>query len=298
MDFASINPQYLIIELAVYVVSLLAVGHASKRSRWKLIELIASMLFGLLLEMLTMAQAQNYHYGRFAVMVGRVPLSVGVGWGLIIYSAMATSDNLRLRTAIRPLLDALLAVHIDLTMDPVANRIGMWVYGPSGGWFDVPYGNYFGWLAAVISFSASMRFLRQRVREPSLLLALLVIPLALLSLGILNQLLLLYLARGYPGSVLVWGLIGLFLLIVAIHSRRCRFDRPPDLLVLAIPMIFQSFFIALIFVNGYAQTVPGLAPSAIAVATIGLLAYSMPSWYHVRERLKSFLRMRRGDGSA
>ena len=296
MDSATIDPQFLIIEIAVYVVSILALRHASQRGRRRVAELLAAMLYGILLEMLTIAQAQNYGYGRFALMIGHVPLSIGMGWGLIIYSAMGTSDLLELPVPVRPMLDALLAVHIDFTMDPVANHIGMWVYAGGGPWFGVPYGNYFGWLAAVGSFSAAMRLVRAVSRDRSALFTALTIPLALVSLGVLNQLLLLYLRLGYPGGVLVWTVIGLFLLMIATQWRHSHLGNPPDLLILSIPLLFQVFFTALVFANGYAQTVPGLAAMALLVGAAGLLAYLSPSWYHVRERLVSVLRVRRGHG--
>jgi len=297
-----INPQYLAIEIAVYILAALTLRHAGKIGPRRVGEFMAALLYGILLEKLTMWQAQNYGYGRFAIMVGSVPLAIGVGWGLILYSAMATSDYLQLPSPVRPLLDALLALHIDLNMDPVANRIGMWIYEPGGSWFGVPYGNFFGWLAAVISFSACMRYLRQhtpwrvsRGRWLELIYPMLAFPPALISLGVLNQLLLLYLGRGYPGGILVWTVVGFCALIIARFIPRCKLDNRPDAVIISIPFIFQAYFVSLIFVNGYAWTVQALAPVSITIWAIGLLAYSLPFWHYLTGRLSFATDIRKGS---
>ncbi|HWQ19471.1 MAG TPA: hypothetical protein VN455_06795, partial [Methanotrichaceae archaeon] len=58
-------------------------------------------------------------------------------------------------------LDGLLALNIDLSMDAVAIRLGMWDWGNGFDYqyFGVPYNNFWAWFWVVFSFSFSLRLL-------------------------------------------------------------------------------------------------------------------------------------------
>lgn len=63
-------------------------------------------------------------------MVLYVPLCIGVAWkSRIIYSAMEFSDASSLPYWLRPILDGLLALNIDLALDAIAIRFGFWGLG-------------------------------------------------------------------------------------------------------------------------------------------------------------------------
>jgi hypothetical protein len=47
-------------------------------------QLIAGVFYGWLLEWATIVQFEAYQYGDFLLKVGPVPLSIGIGWGVII----------------------------------------------------------------------------------------------------------------------------------------------------------------------------------------------------------------------
>ena len=73
------------------------------------------MIYGVLLEYGAIMTFHAYVYGHFLIMIfGAVPLCIGVSWGMIIYTAMETSDRFALPWYLRPILDALLALTIDL----------------------------------------------------------------------------------------------------------------------------------------------------------------------------------------
>ena len=59
-------------------------------------QLLAGVLFGLLLEWATIQQLSAYEYGHFLVMLGPVPVIIGIAWGTIIYSVRAFSDSTNL----------------------------------------------------------------------------------------------------------------------------------------------------------------------------------------------------------
>ncbi|WP_332881753.1 carotenoid biosynthesis protein [Methanosarcina horonobensis] len=119
------------------------------------------VLFGLLLEWATIQQLNAYEYGCFLVMLGPVPVVIGVAWGTIIYSVRSFSDKTNLPEWARPVLDGLMALNIDLSMDAIAIRLGMWDWGNGFDYqyFGVPYNNFWAWFWVVFSFSASLRLL-------------------------------------------------------------------------------------------------------------------------------------------
>jgi hypothetical protein len=127
-------------------------------------QLVGSVAFGVLLEWATIQQLHVYEYGRFLVMFGEVPLSIGVGWGVIIYSVQRFSNATSLPPMLRPVLDGLLALNIDMAIDAVAIRLGMWQWGIdlTSQYFGVPYANFWAWFWVVSSFSAGVRFLEYR----------------------------------------------------------------------------------------------------------------------------------------
>ena len=99
------------------------------------------MVYGVLLEYAAITIFQAYDYGHFLIMVaGMVPLCIGISWGIILYTAMATSDCFDLPWYLRPIVDALLALTIDLSMDAIAIRLGFWTWRSAGPWFGVPLG--------------------------------------------------------------------------------------------------------------------------------------------------------------
>lgn len=94
-------------------------------------------------------------------MLGPVPVVVGVAWGTIIYSVRSFSDKTNLPEWARPVLDGLMALNIDLSIDAIAIRLGMWDWGNGFDYqyFGVPYNNFWAWFWVVFSFSASLRLL-------------------------------------------------------------------------------------------------------------------------------------------
>ncbi len=155
------SPYFLAFELLVLALLLLCLRDALRRGPWAAWQLLAGVLFGLLLEWATIQQLNAYEYGHFLVMLGPVPAVIGVAWGTIIYSVRAFSDSTNLPEWSRPVLDALLALNIDLSMDAIAIRLGMWDWGKGLDYqyFGVPYNNFWAWFWVVFSFSLSLRLL-------------------------------------------------------------------------------------------------------------------------------------------
>jgi len=152
---------FLAFEILVLVLFLVCLQNAWQRGSSVAWQLFAGVLFGLLLEWATIQQLDAYKYGSFLVMLGPVPVVVGVAWGTIIYSVRSFSDKTSLPEWARPVLDGLMGLNMDLSMDAIAIRLGMWNWGKGFDYqyFGVPYNNFWAWFWVVFSFSASLRLL-------------------------------------------------------------------------------------------------------------------------------------------
>src|SRR5262249_3610905 len=121
---------FLLLEVGVYILAISCLRHAWAHGSSRLVALVAGMIYGVLIEYGAILTFHAYVYGHFLIMIfGAVPLCIGVSWGLIIYTAMETSDRFALPWYLRPIVDALLALTIDLSMDAIAIRLGLWTWG-------------------------------------------------------------------------------------------------------------------------------------------------------------------------
>lgn len=158
------SPYFLLYELSLYLQLAVCLPHAWKHGKKNLLRLFAGILFGVLLEIATIYQLQAYEYGDFLIMILNVPLGIGVAWGCILYSAMEFSDASSLPYFLRPVLDALLALNIDLSLDAVAIRFGFWDWGQGLNfqYFGVPYANFWAWFWVIFFFSLGYRLFARR----------------------------------------------------------------------------------------------------------------------------------------
>lgn len=158
------SPYFLLFELIIYIQFALCLCHAWKHGTANLLRLFAGIVFGVSLELATIRQLNAYEYGQFLVMVLDVPLCIGVAWGCILYSVMEFSDGSSLPYFVRPVLDGLLALNIDLALDAVAIRLGFWDWGQGLDfqYFGVPYANFWAWFWVIFFFSLGYRLLARR----------------------------------------------------------------------------------------------------------------------------------------
>ncbi|MCB9112806.1 MAG: carotenoid biosynthesis protein [Anaerolineales bacterium] len=157
------NIYFITFEIIIYIQFALCLNHALKHGTANLLKLGFGILFGVSLELATIRQLHAYEYGQFLLMVLDVPLCIGVAWSCIIYTAMEFSDATSLPFFLRPVMDGLLALNIDLALDAVAIRFGFWDWGQGlqFQYFGVPYANFWAWFWVVFSFSLGYRLLAQ-----------------------------------------------------------------------------------------------------------------------------------------
>ncbi len=246
-------PGLYLISMEIIVVVLFSVcfRHAWRAGPEYVLRLAAGVLFGLLLEFLSIWQLEAYSYGTFLLMLGNVPLAIGIGWGVIIYSAKLFSDATNLPETIRPLLDGLLALNIDLAMDAIAIRLGMWDWGMGlqFQFFGVPYANFWAWFWVVVSFSASMRLLTSHARGNWRWVA----PFGAVLIGLVGvfcaNAFIVYIVPRQFYKLTIGFPLGSTILLVLLHRPKFT-DRPPAPPAFWVPFGFLTYFLTAGLLSG------------------------------------------------
>jgi hypothetical protein len=238
-------------ELIIYLQLILCLRHAWKQDTAHILRLFAGILFGVTLELATIRQLHAYEYGRFMIMVLDVPLCIGVAWSCVIYSAMEFSDASNLPYWMRPVLDGLLALNIDLALDAVAIRLGFWDWGQGlrFQYFGVPYANFWAWFWVVFSFSLGYRLLARRLDWIGTWLA----PLAALIVGLVgvlgsNSFIVYAIPFAYDGVVVTLTLMLALGLVITLQPR--FYLRPTPSLVFWVPFLTHIYLLVAGLVSG------------------------------------------------
>ncbi len=202
----------------------LAHGRAALGPRRALGELLALAAYGWALERISMSVFASHRYGPgWRVAPLGVPVAVAMVWAAVIAAALALAHRRGLRTAAaRSLAAALFAVTLDLAIEPIAIRQGLWHWTPPGPWLGVPVGNFVGWVVIVASYGlgaerwasggalASEAARRLAVAAASLS--------ALVAVGLVWTRLDMEQALGRRGGWLAWGAALLATAALGLHS--------------------------------------------------------------------------------
>ena len=271
-----LNVYFLTNEVVVLALFLLCLVHAAKHGWSGVARLLFGVVFGLLLEVATIRQLQAYHYGTFGVMVFGVPLMVAVAWGCIAYSAMTFSNATRLPEWARPILDGLLALNIDLAMDAVAIRLGMWDWGQGlrFNYFGVPFANFWAWFWVIVSFSAGYRLaalIRGRSRRALAPFAAVAIGLA--GVLITNALIAFLIPFAWHGPLVAAMLVAALAIVLAQRPKLPRGAPPPTW---AVPLGFHAYFLVAGLTSGVILQPPFLLVASLAMIVLALLIHG---WY-------------------
>jgi hypothetical protein len=276
MDNTMLNPYFYIFEIIVLALFFLALRHAWRIGWARVWQLIAGIIFGVLLEWVTIQQLhayQAYQYGRFMLMVGEVPLMVGVAWGVIIYSVRLFSAASTLPLWARPILDGLLALNIDLAMDTIAIRWGMWDWSIplDAAFYGVPYANFWAWFWVIFFFSSGLNW----INKLSLPWKALLVPAGALIIGLLgvlgtNALIVFVIPRAWYLLTIGIVLSGALLLILALRPQFNRTQLNP--LVLLVPLVFHLYFLIAGLLSGVILDPPALLAVSLMMS---LVAFSL-----------------------
>jgi len=249
-------------EIMAYMLFVLCLLHAIKQGTRAVAYLLGGVAFGLILEYIEVISGMGYTYGQFMVMFGKaplnIPLCIGIGWGIIMYTARLFSDSLGLGLWAAAALDTLFRTARTHSMDTVAYRMHMWTWNWAGthlnpltaSWFGIPWGNFFGWITVVFCYSAFSRLFELgllKQARPALYKFILVALLALIC----SQIVL------YVMEVYIEGFLNARLGITSLY----RFVISMVLLILTL--------------------IWGWRKRKVKASTISTVTWLVPAWFHV-----------------
>jgi uncharacterized membrane protein len=265
---------FILFELVIYFQFALCLRHAWKQGTAHRLRLFAGILYGVSLELATIRQLHAYQYGEFLIMILDVPLCIGIAWGCILYSVMEFSNASSVPYWARPILDGLLALNIDLTLDAVAVRLGFWDWGQGlkFQYFGVPYANFWAWFWVVFSFSLGYRLLAHRedwiVRWLSPLMAL-----SFGLAGVLGTNIIIALEIPFEDHKL-FVVVSLSLALILVTTMRPRFYlKPVPSLVFWIPFLTHAYILIAGLISGVILHPPFLL-------LIGLMMIAVAFYLH------------------
>lgn len=282
------NSYFIIFELIIYSQLAFCLYHALDRGTANLLRLLAGIVFGVLLELATIRQLHAYEYGQFLIMVLGVPLCIGVAWSCILYSTMEFSDASSLPYWVRPVLDALLALNLDLALDAIAIRLGFWDWGQGleFQYFGVPYGNFWAWFWVVFSFSFGYRLLARRGDRLSTWLS----PLLALIIGLAgvlgtNAFIAYVVPFAYHGMTVLFTLMAALLVTTFLRPHFHLTEIPA--LVFWVPMLTHAYALIAGLLSGVI-----LEPPVLLLVSLAMIALAV---YLHRPILKHMLTARTGQ---
>lgn len=303
------NPFFLGLELGAAGFFAIVAIAALRRGRLPFLELISAAAFGVLLEEGDQLIFGTYHYSPdFILTVDRAPIVIGLTWALVIAGAMRITDALGVRRRYAPVVDAVLAISLDLAFDAVAIRMGLWTWrniAPTDGWFGVPAGNFYAWLFVTFGFSLISRWLRDATRQrPSLEWLQLAVPLpafGLLLAGLMPFVIVKPMVDSAPGGGLAIFAVALAIFVgislLAVFGPHRMEPDGQSTAILDLRLAFASrlaihlLFLVALFVLGLATTAPMLLAISLA-----MLALEVPLSALTHRRLTAAeSRVRSGD---
>jgi hypothetical protein len=305
-----------VLEFGVYLLGAIVLVHALRRSRWEGMVLVTAVICGFLLEWTNIRTSNTYFYGHFHWMLASwpdwVPACIAIAWACIVYSVMRTTEHLPLSRAQRPLTCALLALMIDLALDPVAadSRITDHVFEPcllptfragdapglhfwtwcvtakydTYTWYGIPLSNFFGWMAAIYGYTTAILFVEARWQPRSLGLArqlaclvALVVVAAVVTYAILGLYGQLAFHSGMPGWLLFAFGAAAPLIVTIQMIPRVRRDAAPEWIPFAVPVFVFAFCAWALFATDERQLKEATYAWTLATVTpIGLYLYWLP----------------------
>lgn len=276
-----------------------------QHNKLRVFEIVSCAVFGIIFEVGNIYLGKSYSYNSaFLVKIAGVPLVIGLSWAVIVYCATLLSDQYHIPWKLRPFMDALTAVILDLAIDTVAIRLAFWRWTIplDQEFYGVPIENFIAWVLVVLAFSFVIRFIRTLNVKRTLTKVLMVLSplvaylLFILGMAIFNFIILLpYQINLLPGKIILnsppvltvlynpqvqlWKAAVFVILLVelinivvwAIVKNRRKYLWRFDLLSFVIMSCMYLFFFITIFIAGIYSQLPIL----VIICQISFLAYCL-----------------------
>jgi len=283
------NVLFTFLEFFITILFSICVYHSIKRGKNYLVELITISIYGLLLEILGVNWAGGYVYGDFLVKIYGAPVAVALGWGVIIYTSMATVDRFDVAQKIRPFMVTLFALNIDLSMDAIAIREGLWTWtGDPGFWFNVPGPNFINWFVVSFSFSYFVYFFRKN-QKMKIFYPILCMILSLIVLAIMEFIEAWYIWPIFRGEIYFFTMFAIALILTFIYvmlkKGNLKKNNKIDWIVVIMPIAFHFYFLILLLNRDYRT--PALVFVSLSMLIVGTYGHLLPSWNILRKKITS-----------
>lgn len=295
------SPAFILTELFGYACTLILLRHAWRTGGWRFVLILCTAaLYGFIPEYASIKAKTDYCYGQFMIMLppwpipydptdpcpagAKVPLWIVTAWGSLIYGAIVTSNRINVPWRVRPLIDGLLVLSFDWTLDPMAAHLGFWTWyvKDPATWFGIPVGNYFGWFVTVAGFSYVLRGLSNlipfgsRGRQGDLAVLVLTIENAFILLFVTMML---YLKASVSGTI-EWILLGVTLLvalvIACVYAVRAPGKRKFDLPLVGVAIANYVYCALLMAYSGLYREQPALVAVTIGTLVFAWVGYTWP----------------------
>ena len=267
-----------LVEIVMLILFALSARFAYRTGgRQRLMELLSAVPFGLLLEQGDIKIFGSYAYSQgFFLKLGSVPVAIALAWAMIITSSMFMSDRLGIPPRLAPFADAVFAIVLDLSLDAIAIRQGLWHWNIplNAGFFGVPAGNYYGWLFVALGFSAWTRWVRARGHADSSPWLQLFVPfpayltllLALVPFIALQQFFFGGPMGGFPPFLVT---LALFAVLTGRSIRRGEGRLPKPWMMPLFPrLLIHGYFLSAGILLGIFQELPVLLAMSLGMAAI------------------------------
>jgi uncharacterized membrane protein len=309
LEMPRVLPQYAF-QIGIAITLWLLIVNARREGHRWLGTLLWGIAFGFAVEYVNVHNTPPFYQypacnaSSDTVCVGGVSLWVPVGWGEILYLSTWTAQRLRMRWYVRPLAAAFLAVNLDLSLDPTAQRLHLWTWAPpypqAGAvatvtvrLFDIPFDNFLGWYMIVFLYALSARgFLRLSARwtkkgdglQESPLDFFMPMLAAIVAFG--GYMLVKHLAtsntayHGDDGSMAGKIFIGVAAVVGSftwLHAFRSRRDHEANWAPLAIPVAFHALCFVLVVACGAWKEQPGILVTIPMNMVLGFVLHVWPS---------------------
>ena len=280
--------SWFVNEIVAVVLLLICIAHALKRDRpaVRLLELFCYMLTAGIFENIGVFGKIYYYSIERIMMFGNVPFSILFIEGAILYATILLIEHLRLPVWAIPFSVGVLSSIQDMTLDPSSvfdlhNINGVmegqwnWTKHYAGGFVDIPFFNFSGWMTMMLFFTTFTligRWIHEKKQKDWIGIAYPIASIAatlLLLISPVNQFLLYampFVGMNNKAAELIMLIVnfsvGIFFLLK--FSKYRPFDMKRDKIMLCIPAFLHIYaFVSSIVLGITAAIVPVAVVAAI-----------------------------------
>ncbi|MCW8931144.1 MAG: carotenoid biosynthesis protein [Gammaproteobacteria bacterium] len=274
-----------IYDIGYYILMLFCLRYAWKQDSHLVVILVSAVVFGYTIEYGAVTGVpQPYHYNFFIVKLpGPVPLGAVIGWGIIFFASTQVAKHSNIPWMIQPLYAGLLAVAIDIVIDPIVVYVGFWTWTEAVQWFGIPWSNYIGWVGIIASLSFFQQLGYRKIPPGSkglignILVAFVAMLPAYLFVFIWIKSYVWLVSQNWLSEMTIVGIFFTCSVVLILHYiPQMKRNNKVQWIILAIPAFFYSWAIVMLYLSGLHNKFPELVLVFPAFIVLGMLGFCLP----------------------